>query len=55
MKHDTRKISEENEKKVDRRAFLSSAALLGGSAVLAGSVAPVFSRLGRGKGMGVLV
>ena len=45
MKHNSRKINNENGKKVDRRDFLSSAALLGGCGFLAGTVAPVFSRL----------
>lgn len=54
MKHNARQTSEENGKKVDRRGFLGSAALLGGSAVLAGSVAPVFSRLAHAQRMAEL-
>ena len=45
MKHNSRKINSENGNKVDRRDFLTSAALLGGCGLLAGTVAPVFSRL----------
>jgi tetrathionate reductase subunit A len=54
MKHNAEKVSEEKGNKVDRRGFLSSTALLGGCAVLAGSVGPVFSRLAHAQRMAEL-
>ncbi len=54
MKHSSRKTKNEVGKKVDRRGFLSSAALLGGCGLLAGTVAPVFSRLAHAQRMNEL-
>jgi anaerobic selenocysteine-containing dehydrogenase len=54
MKRHSRKISNENGKKVDRRDFLTSAALLGGCGFLAATVTPVFSRLAHAQRMAEL-
>ena len=54
MKRNSRKINSENGNKVDRRGFLTSAALLGGCGFLAGTVAPVFSRLAHAQRMAEL-
>jgi tetrathionate reductase subunit A len=54
MKPNELKTNEGKSVKVDRRGFLGSAALLGGSAVLAGSVAPVFERLAHAQRMAEL-
>lgn len=54
MKHSAWKKNSGNGEKIDRRGFLSSAALLGGCGVLAGSVTPVFSRLAHAQRMAEL-
>ena len=54
MKRNSRKTSNESGKKVDRRDFLRSSALLGGCGLLAGTVAPVFSRLAHAQRMAEL-
>ena len=54
MKHNSRKTNNESGNKVDRRDFLRSTALLGGCGLLAGTVAPVFSRLAHAQRMAEL-
>ncbi|MEW6531748.1 MAG: molybdopterin-dependent oxidoreductase [Thermodesulfobacteriota bacterium] len=52
MKHNSNKtIGEDRKKVVGRRHFLSSTALLGGCGFLAGTIAPVFSRLAHAQRM----
>lgn len=54
MKNDSRKTNRQGGKKVERRDFLRSTALLGGCGLLAGTVAPVFSRLAHAQRMAEL-
>jgi len=54
MKHSSRKMNGDGENRVERREFLRSTALLGGCGLLAGTVAPVFSRLAHAQRMAEL-
>ncbi|MGO9566253.1 MAG: twin-arginine translocation signal domain-containing protein, partial [Desulfomonilaceae bacterium] len=54
MKQNSRKTNDEGKKAMERRDFLRSTALLGGCGLLAGTVAPVFSRLAHAQRMAEL-
>ncbi len=51
MKHSSRKTNDDGENRGNRRDFLRSSALLGGCGLLAGTVAPVFSRMAHAQRM----